>query len=157
MRRVLLVVVLLSLFVVPIVAAWVFAGDRYDEGVDDVVSVQDVGRDDPVVAAAIADANLAVPDEATAFGAQFSEAQDFSAVTFTLPADAMSEFLTASGFPTPFDETPTPAPPVLDIGWDPVDPLALVTVSDTADGRERLLTLDLADPERPVVLVRSTA
>lgn len=156
MRRVILGVVLLLIFVVPIVVSTVFAGDGYEAGSDDLVAVRDVDRDDPVVARAIADARLSVPAGATAFGAQASEDGGFSAVTFTLPVDGVSDFLTDSGFPTPFDEVPSPPPPVLTIGWDPREPASLVTVSDEADGRERLLTLDLSDPERPVAMVRST-
>lgn len=148
---------LLVLVVGAIVASWVLAGDLYGGGTDDLRTVTHAGRDDPLVARAIAEARLTVPASATDLAAQVSDESGFSAVSFTLPSADVADLLTGSGVPTPFDEDPALPPAVPALGWEPTDPSDLVAVSDVVDGRRRLVALDLSDPDRPRVLVRSSA
>lgn len=138
-----------------IVVSWVLAGDLYPGG-GEVETVSGVERDHPLVARAIAEAGLEIPDTATDYAAQVAEVGDFSAVAFTLPATDVAAFLDGSGVPVPFDEDPTPPPPIPEIGWAATDTTALVTATDEVDGRRRLVSLDLARPEQPRVLVRTT-
>jgi hypothetical protein len=147
---------LLALVVGSIVVAWVLAGDLYTGGGEDVRTVAGVGRDDPVVARALADAGLVVPDTAHDFAAQVSGAEGFSAVAFTLPAAEVAGFLTASSLPASADDGAQVPPPLPALGWQPRDPSALFAVRDTAGGAHRLVALDLADPDATRILARST-